>query len=283
MNNDVVSINFFCKHVSKCKYVNDHWPQPSINYINPPVLEWEGVSVFSDEQCFTDLPIKVKSKYKVAWALESPVVRPQIYNNRMELIDIFDKIYICNPEYYRNHPKIEKLEFGACFIWESHCRVYPKNKLLSIVASKKKYASGHKLRHEIINDKLHPELELWGSGYRPYDEEPDSTVLPFKDYMYTIAIENCVYPGYFTDKIIDCFATGCIPIYQGCPLMDQRFDKRGFYTFNTISELKDILDKISPEDYYSKLEYVKENYKSFKKYASPDLNLVNVLKKDGFL
>ena len=65
--------------------------------------------------------------------------------------------------------------------------------------------------------------------------------------------------------------------------MYTRFNKNGYYTFDTIEELKNILSKISTEDYHSKMDYIKENYKLFKKYASPDRSLVDALKIDGFL
>ena len=65
--------------------------------------------------------------------------------------------------------------------------------------------------------------------------------------------------------------------------MENRFNNKGYYTFQTIDELKTIISKISIEDYYSKMDYIRENYKLFKKYASPDRNLVDALKTDGFL
>ena len=33
--------------------------------------------------------------------------------------------------------------------------------------------------------------------------------------MFSVCIENDVYDTYFTEKILDCFATGTIPIYKG--------------------------------------------------------------------
>mgnify|MGYP003137842123 CR=1 FL=1 len=278
-----MKINLVDTNLGQGLYANNHWPQQDIQYIKPPSNNWDGVTVFTDEQCFTDLTDSIRSKHKVAWALESPVIKPYVYKHISQLIDKFDKIYICNPELYNNHPKISKLEFGACWVPQPYCEIYTKNKLLSIVASNKAYAPGHMFRHEIIKERVHPELELWGSGYKWFSDEPSGRVAPFKDYMYVIVVENCKYPGYFTDKIIDCFATGCIPIYWGCPLMYTRFNKNGYYTFDTIEELKNILSKISTEDYYSKMDYIKENYKLFKKYASPDRSLVDALKTDGFL
>ena len=147
---------------------------------------------------------------------------------------------------------------------------YVGTELCNKLASNKNYAPGHKLRHEIISKNLHKNLELWGSGYKWFSDEPEDRLKPFKDYMYVIVVENCKHPNYFTDKIIDCFASGCIPIYWGDPNIDQHFNGNGFYKWNTIEDLTKILEKINQDDYFSKIDYIKENYEKFKKFASPD-------------
>lgn len=36
-------------------------------------------------------------------------------------------------------------------------------------------------------------------------------------FKYALCFENCVFPGYVTEKIFDCFFSGCIPVYWGAP------------------------------------------------------------------
>jgi hypothetical protein len=36
-------------------------------------------------------------------------------------------------------------------------------------------------------------------------------------FKFALSFENCVFPGYVTEKIFDCFLAGCIPIYFGAP------------------------------------------------------------------
>lgn len=248
------------------QYFNNLWKVPELVYMKQPVMEYDGITVFTDEQCFTEYAAKVKSKYKVAWAVESPAVKPHVYQNIHLVEDWFDYIYVCNPELHKNE-KYKQCYFGACWLREEDCKIYEKEKLLSIVASNKNWAPGHQLRHEVIRRDLHRELDLWGSGYKWYENNSGE---PFFPYMYNIVIENCQYPGYFTDKIVDCFAAGSIPIYWGAPDMDKLFNKDGFYTWNTIEELVEILDKISEEDYKSKKEAIEDNFKRFWEFASPD-------------
>jgi len=250
-------------------YANNRWPVPELEYLKPSRMEWDGITVFTDEMCFHPIVDQVKSKYKIAWAFESPVIKPHVYQHIHEVEDKFDYIYVCNPELHRNE-KYKQCYFGACWIPETHCKIYDKTKLLSIVASNKTFAPGHRLRHELIEKKMHPELELWGSGYRWFENDAEGRIAPFAPYRYVIVAENCQYPGYFTDKIVDCFAAGAIPIYWGAPDMGDLFNKEGFYTWNTLDELQDILDNISVEDYDSKADLIKENFDRFWEVASPD-------------
>jgi len=41
------------------------------------------------------------------------------------------------------------------------------------------------------------------------------------NYKFSICFENTIYPGYMTEKIIDCFVAGVIPIYLGDPNISQ--------------------------------------------------------------
>lgn len=262
-----MKINLFDTNKGPAPFFNNHWPIEGIEYVGP-YMKWDGITVFTDEMCLSSLVDQVESKYKIAWSVESPVIKPELFNKIKEIENKFNYIYTYNPE--KNNPKHKQSYFGSCWIPKSFCKIYDKSKLLSIVASNKNYAIGHQLRHKIISLNLHKDLELWGSGYRWFSDEPEDRTKPFKDYKYTIVIENCKYPNYFTDKIIDCFASGTIPIYWGDPNISQHFNDKGFYIWSNIEELKNILEKINSEDYDSKSVYIKENHERYKQFASPD-------------
>lgn len=36
-------------------------------------------------------------------------------------------------------------------------------------------------------------------------------------FRFALCFENCIFPGYVTEKIFDCFLAGCIPVYLGAP------------------------------------------------------------------
>lgn len=45
-----------------------------------------------------------------------------------------------------------------------------------------------------------------------------------KGYKFSIAYENSSTPGYCTEKIVDAFAAGTVPIYWGDPLVKEEFN-----------------------------------------------------------
>jgi hypothetical protein len=50
-------------------------------------------------------------------------------------------------------------------------------------------------------------------------------------FQFTIAAENSAFPGYTTEKLLQAFVAGSIPIYWGDPLVDCDFDPRSFINF----------------------------------------------------
>lgn len=79
--------------------------------------------------------------------------------------------------------------------------------------------------------------------------------------MFHVAVENSYYLNYHTDKILDCFATKTLPIYWGCPNIEDFYNKDGIITFQNEDELVEILNNLTEEDYYSRLDAIEENYR----------------------
>ena len=75
-------------------------------------------------------------------------------------------------------------------------------------------------------------------------------------------MENIVSPSYFTEKLIDCILTGCIPIYHGSRSVLNYFDERGILFFESLSELREILSKLSIADYMNLRGYAESNFQS---------------------
>tara|TARA_E500000331_G_C17236781_1_gene705192 strand:- start:1691 stop:2017 length:327 start_codon:yes stop_codon:yes gene_type:complete len=84
--------------------------------------------------------------------------------------------------------------------------------------------------------------------------------------MFNIAVENSVQDNYFTEKIIDCFASKTIPIYYGCPNIGDWFDLNGVITFDSLEELELILSNLDSRDYKDRKEYINKNFEISKNF-----------------
>jgi hypothetical protein len=104
---------------------------------------------------------------------------------------------------------------------------FKKTKLISVICSQKAFTAGHKRRLSFVKQvsRRIPEIDVFGQGFRAIEDKWDGIA----DYRYHIALENCVYPNYWTEKLSDAFLAGAYPFYYGCPNLSDYFPT-GSYT-----------------------------------------------------
>jgi len=215
---------------------------------------------------------------KVAWILECHEVHPHNRINAIQTEDVYDYIFTFDEELLARGPKYIENLIGTSRIIDSRSKLYKKTKNISLIASKQNWCSGHQLRHKIV-EECHSsvQIDLWGSAYKPFPM--GAKVLPLAEYRFSIVVENSQGAKYFTEKIIDCFRTGTIPIYWGCPNIDKYFDIDGIICFETIEQLNSILPALNQEEYDRRFESVKKNFKLAKQWTSMDDTFARNLKR----
>ncbi|MHB0875277.1 MAG: glycosyltransferase family 10 domain-containing protein, partial [Anaerolineae bacterium] len=70
-------------------------------------------------------------------------------------------------------------------------------------------------------------------------------------HRFALCFENCVFPGYVTEKVFDCFFAGCIPVYYGAPDITDFVPPAAFIDFRrfgSLSELDRYLRSISDSE-----------------------------------
>ena len=132
---------------------------------------------------------------------------------------------------------------------------------------------------ETFYDRLKDDgrVDFYGSGCEKTIEFKTESL---KDYMFSIVIENSIESDYFTEKILDCFLSGTIPVYVGSKTTSQYFDENGIIYFEGDEDLPEILNKLNSELYVSKLESVKSNFELAKKYMFPEQLIQNFLNEN---
>lgn len=69
-----------------------------------------------------------------------------------------------------------------------------------------------------------------------------------KRFKFSIAVENAIYAGYTSEKIITSFHAGQIPIYWGNPLISLDFNPQRFLNLHEFGSLDDAVEAISVID-----------------------------------
>ena len=238
---------------------------------------WNGVTLFTDD---TLNKVKsIESKYKVAWLIEPRHYRADIYKKAEKLISFFDLI-LTYDEYLLNkyQDKCKFIPSDTVVIENEAIKIQKKNELISFSLSNKNFLEGHKFRIKLLESlkKKKINLDFYGTGPNNFVKLRSDTI---KNYYFSIAIENGILNNYFTDRILDCFATGTIPIYRGAPNISEYFDVNGIITFTEEDELFAILDNLNVDLYNSKIKSVEKNFSLCQEYLYLDDKILEEINK----
>jgi hypothetical protein len=73
----------------------------------------------------------------------------------------------------------------------------------------------------------------------------DNVIKEYSNYKFVIAMENKIDNGYITEKIINAFKSGAIPIYWGdSKIAKELFNEKAFVCVNDFEKLNDCADHI---------------------------------------
>ena len=140
---------------------------------------------------------------------------------------------------------------------------YNKDKLISIILSKKTLSEGHVVRLkfvEKIKEFFGDEIDVFGVGIQEVSDKWDGI---FR-YKYHLAIENCSISDYWTEKLSDAYLAGAYPFYYGCNNIEKYFPHDCFTRINIkdVSYSVDVINKTIAQHKYEKsisnLQYAKE-------------------------
>lgn len=206
----------------RMRYVRDH-------------LDWDGISFFTDARMFGPEVNAVTGK-KYGWLHEGYELHPENYDRALTVVDKFDGIFTTEPDLIAENPKFLPAIRGGTWIPEGTWGMYPKSQSVAMITSEKNQTSGHKLRHEAA--QMFPLIHHFGF----YGEKIGTDKRrAYADYRFAVVIEAQKRMNFFSEHLLDALALGCIPIYWGCPNINQFFRYEGILTFNTLGQLGEIL------------------------------------------
>lgn len=245
-------------------------------YNKPTLFEWNR-DLNGDHIVLTDNMLhmvdKLTNNKKYAWLVESPLITPHAYEFIKHNYNKFDLVFTFDKSLLEISDRFVLIPYGGCWINEEDRKIHEKTKNVSIILSSKKTTAGHILRHSIL--ERFPQIDSFG-----FNNPIENKITGLKDYRFSIIVENCKQDYYFTEKLIDSFITGTIPIYWGCPSIGDFFDLNGIITFDTVDELNSILNTLTPEKYNNMRESMITNFEISKKYLIADDLIYNIIKNE---
>lgn len=144
------------------------------------------------------------------------------------------------------------------FYPDAVARMQEKHRCVAQDAAKRKFCSFvySNDRAEAVRKELFEKLSEYkqvDSGGRYLNNLPDGQPVEDKyefekQYKFSIACENASYPGYHTEKLVEAFAAGTVPIYWGDPEVGKVFNEKAFINCNSYSCIEEALEKIKELD-----------------------------------
>lgn len=142
----------------------------------------------------------------------------------------FSKLPLFNPKRYLGPIKRQVIKFASPTM-----TIATRNELISKRLGAVEYFGnlgvlslfGHSWDNvDILPLNWQKKLEKILKKLKPKPIEDKLKTISF--YKFSICFENVSYPGHITEKIIDCFVAGVIPIYLGAPDIESFIPKNSF-------------------------------------------------------
>lgn len=155
--------------------------------------------------------------------------------------------------------------FGGGTLDESLCERKTKN--VSMISSAKSLCPLHQFRvdtaRRLCREGLADTFGTFNGG--PAMAQIDHCFAP---YRYVVVVENDLSPYYFTEKVTNCFAAMCIPIYLGASRIGDFFNENGIIRLSQGDDIKKVLARCGERDYLDRIDAVRDNYRRVLKYVN---------------
>lgn len=216
-------------------------------------------------------------KNKFLWLSESKALYFPVYDyivNNIDDLRCYKKIFVHDYDLLKLDPIFEYCPAGSNKSWIVDGKIYEKTKLASMISSGKNVTGGHKIRNMTMSFLKQGNfgVDFFGRYHNPFNEKEEALA----DYYFSFVVENLKYPHYYTEKIMDCFATGTIPIYYGSPEIHKEFNQDGIIIYDENFDFN-ILTK---ELYFEKMEAIRDNFEREKTHKIADDIIYDLIMKE---
>ena len=223
------------------------------------------------------------NSFKILYVKEAEAIS-HFRKHAIENSHLFDAIITYDKEILNSCKNSYFLTFGTTWIHDYEFK--EKKFQISHLTGHKNTTEGHNLRQKIHykQELIKTPKDFYISKYGGVENFANNKILgdnknQLFDSQFHICIENSREDNYFTEKIIDCFVTKTIPIYWGCPNIDNWFDLNGIIVVNNLKDIIETCNGLTEDIYYKKINAIGKNLDLSKKHATINDRLIELIKK----
>lgn len=264
--------------------------------ITSQTIEWErnptefdGPVFFSHEEML-DRKLDVPRHSRFGLLVESETQATNLYRSVDQVMDQYALVFTHSRRLLERFQNARWIPGGGCWIGgefggKGDPAIYNKFKNISMITSNKRRSPDHVLRYKLaekierklpsvdvfrqVGESTRSPIQLTTNGKSRFLGPHVLALQYLKEYRYSIVIENNRDDMYFTEKILNCFATGTVPIYRGARKISTIFDAEGIIEWTSPSKLvSTILPNLDENDYQGRAQAIKENFDRFCRFRS---------------
>ena len=233
-----------------------------------------------------NLLLQYPKSQRILFSYETQISNPR--SHLPKYLNYYEKIFTWNQQFVDNK---KVFWLPAWIVWIDPMYMiedipsFQNKKICTLVASYMDSAhanSNHKERMQLINlcEQEDGLLDIYGTGwpkgkFRNYKgkisfngNRRSNKINTIKNYRFYLCYENTKnVRGYITEKIFECFAAGCIPIYSGAIDIAQYIPRNCFIarsSFINEEELIHFMKSIDQKTYNEYLQNIRRFFKSDK-------------------
>lgn len=228
---------------------------------------------FTHEQMLTSSIERVPIEQRYGLLFESQSIIPRVYAQVPGVMHKFKTVFTHSSRLLAEFENANWIPGGGIWVGGSNgggaIALGPKSKNTSMLSSNKFRTRLHRKRLRLALrltdpqsgvDVFRPKF-LNGKGFQVFET--------LNDYRYSIVMENFIDDSYFTEKVLNCFATGTIPVYLGARNIGDFFDSAGIVTFTNSRDLRtQVLPRLGAKHYQLAQTAIKTNFELAQSYRS---------------
>lgn len=238
---------------------------PSLKYLEEQFDD--EVTLLVDVSC-----VENDEEDAIAWLVESPDILEaytkkydfkKTLQHRLDTKSHKFKTLITSDPSYKNYDCVYMTKPCApSWISKEDSDIYKKTNLVTYITSTKTFTPLQQKRVEVAEQLLKQNVPVFGRGIYDFDNKLDV----LKTFKFCVVIENGIYENYHTEKILDCFRTGTVPIYLGDPKISDHFDPNGICQVTSTDEIPKVVEHLNETMYKNMLPAIHSNFSKALRY-----------------